>query len=499
MERVMPKTEQLPYALYRAEQVRALDRATIDEFGIPGSELMARAGAAAFAQLCERWPDATDVTILAGTGNNGGDGFVVAELARQAGMTVRVLQLGNPERISGDARHHARVYTEAGGPWQAFDGNLPRTDVIVDALLGTGLERPLEGAWADAVHAINQARVAVLALDIPTGLHADTGSVLGSAVRADVTVTFIGMKQGMCTGEGPACCGELVFDALEIPAQVYARQVHSARRLDWAKQSKQLQPRNRSAHKGHFGHVLVVGGELGMGGAARMAGEAAARSGAGLVSLATQPENVPAIIAARPELMAHGTTAARQLTPLLRRASVVAIGPGLGQGEWGSALWAWVCDSGLPLVVDADALNLLAANPQRREDWVLTPHPGEAARLLGTSSAAIQADRFAAAQTLVQQFGGVVVLKGAGSIVASAGYRPVAVCSDGNPGMASGGMGDVLTGIIAGLLAQGHAPQDAAELGVCLHGAAADLAARDGERGLLASDLLAEIRPLANP
>ena len=497
--RVMPTTAQLPHALYRAGQVRALDRAAIDDFGIPGTELMARAGAAAFALLRERWPAATDITVLTGTGNNGGDGFVVAELARQAGLTVRVLQLGDPERIGGDARTQARRYAEAGGQWGPFDG-LPRhTELIVDAIFGTGLERPVEGRWAEAVAAINRARVPVLALDIPSGLHADTGAVLGTAVRADATISFIGLKVGLCTGEGPACCGELFFDALAIPAQVYAREIHAARRLDWAKQSELLTLRSRSAHKGAFGHVLVVGGDLGMGGAARLAAEAAGRSGAGLVSLATRPEHVCAVIAARPEVMAHGLLDAAELEPLLRRASVVAAGPGLGRSDWGRDLWAHVLDSGKPLVVDADALNLLAADPQRRDDWILTPHPGEAARLLGCSAAEVQADRLAAAATLTRRYGGVVVLKGAGSVVATAGNRPPAICSDGNPGMASGGMGDVLTGIIAGLLAQGFAPDDAAELGVCLHGAAGDRAAAGGERGLLAGDLLVQIRGLINP
>jgi NAD(P)H-hydrate epimerase len=496
--RAMPKTEQLPHALYRAEQVRALDRAAIEEFGIPGAELMARAGGAAFALLRARWPQAHDVTVLAGTGNNGGDGFVLAEQARQAGLKVRVLQLGDPAGIRGDARQHARRYGEAGGEWRAFAGLPPATELIVDAMLGTGLERPLEGQWAAAVEAVNRASAPVLALDIPTGLHADTGTVLGSAVQADATISFIALKLGLFTGEGPACCGELFFDALEVPAPVYGRQIHAARRLDWAKQQALLSPRRRTAHKGDFGHVLVLGGDLGLGGAARMAAEAAARSGAGLVSVATRPEHVTACITARPEIMALGIADGSDLDGPLRRATVVAVGPGLGQREWGRALWARALDSGRPLVVDADALNLLAADPLQRDDWILTPHPGEAARLLGCAPREVQADRPAAAAALVQRYGGVVVLKGAGSVIAAPGNRPPAVCSEGNPGMASGGMGDLLTGLVAGLLAQGVAPADAAELGVCLHGAAGDRAARQGERGLLAGDLLAELRPLLN-
>jgi NAD(P)H-hydrate epimerase len=497
--RVMPKTEQLPHALYRAAQVRALDRAAIEEFGIPGRELMARAGAAAFALLRDRWPAARDITVLTGTGNNGGDGFVVAELARQAGLAVRVLQLGDPERIHGDARVHAEAYVEAGGHWQAF-ANLPgRTDLVIDAMLGTGLERPLEGQWAAAVTAANASPAPVLALDIPSGLHADTGAVLGTAVQADATISFIGLKLGLCTGEGPACCGRLFYDALEVPAQLFARQIQAARRLDWRKQSQLLPPRRATAHKGDFGHVLVLGGDLGFGGAARLAAEAAARSGAGLTSLATRAEHVAACIASRPEIMALGVTEAAAVDGLLRRASVLAVGPGLGQGDWGRALWAKALDSGRPLVVDADALGLLAADPICREDWVLTPHPGEAARLLGCSTAEVQADRPAAVARLVQRYGGVAVLKGAGSLIAATGTRPPAVCSEGNPGMASGGMGDVLTGLIAGLMAQGHAPVDAAELAVCLHAAAGDRAAASGQRGLLAGDLFPQLRELLNP
>lgn len=497
--RVMPKTTQLPHALYRVEQVRVIERAVIDDYQIPAAELMARAGAAAFALLSACWPQARDITVLTGTGNNGGDGFVLATLARQAGCTVRVLQLGDPERIAGDAREAARVYAETGGQWSPYDGLPRRTDVIVDALFGIGLTRPIDGQWATAIAAINSARTPVLALDIPSGLHADSGAVLGSAVQADATLSFVGLKLGLCTGEGPAYCGELYFDALAIPAQAYARQIHAARRLSWTKQAELLTPRHRTAHKGDFGHVLMMGGDHGMGGAARLAAEAALRSGAGLVSVATRPEHVAAIITARPELMVNGLTDVERLSPLLKRADVVAIGPGLGQSAWGRDLWAHAVDSGKPLVVDADALNLLAADPQHRDDWVLTPHPGEAARLLACSTPEIQQDRLAAADALVQRYGGVVVLKGAGTVVAAAGNRPPAICTDGNPGMASGGMGDVLTGIIASLLAQGWGSRDAAEIGVCLHGAAGDRAAQVGERGLLAGDLLAQLRRLVNP
>ena len=488
----------LPYALYRASQVREFDRIAIEELGIGGGVLMERAGGGAFRAMRENWPDAREITVLAGLGNNGGDGYVVARLAQEAGLSPRVLQLGDPERISGDAREHAMRYRATGAAWEVFE-RLPRhTDVIVDALLGTGLDRAIEGRWAEVIRAVNACRAPVLSVDIPSGLDADTGAILGEAVAADVTVTFIALKQGLFTAEGPAVCGNIAFEQLEVPHSVYAREILAARRLDWRRQETLLPPRRRSAHKGNFGHVLVIGGNRGFAGAARLSAEAAARAGAGLVSLATRPEHVPAVVGACPEIMARGVESAADLDELLERATVVALGPGLGHDEWATALWRAGLEKGLPAVVDADALNLLAGEP-RRGNWILTPHPGEAARLLGTSVSAVQADRFAAAEALQARYGGVVVLKGAGTLVRSGGTRTPAVCSEGNPGMASGGMGDVLTGLVAGLVAQGVDEEQAAETGAALHAAAADRAAGRGERGLLATDLLPEIRPLLNP
>lgn len=494
-----PATPILPYALYRAAQVREFDRIAIHEMAMPGEVLMERAGSAVFRALRERWPDASDITVLAGGGNNGGDGFVVARLAAEAGLKVRVLQPGDPQRLKGDARIHADRYAATGAPWTPFQRLPERTHVIVDALLGTGLDRRVEGAWAEAINAVNHHRAPVISVDIPSGLSADTGAVLGLAVEAEVTVTFIALKQGLFTGEGPGCCGTIRFDALGVPPRVYAREILSARRLDWSRQTRHFGPRRRTAHKGHFGHLLVIGGNLGMGGAARLAAEAGARCGAGLVSLATRPEHAAVLTVARPEVMSHGVIDAADLEPLLARASVIALGPGLGRDAWAQSLWRRALESGLPLVMDADALNLLSQSPLRREDWVLTPHPGEAARLLGTDARAIQEDRFAAAEDLQRRYGGTLVLKGAGTLIRCGGARPAGLCSQGNPGMASGGMGDVLSGLIAGLMAQGLAAEDAAEAAVCLHAAAADRAAAQGERGLLAGDLLGELRLLLNP
>jgi hydroxyethylthiazole kinase-like uncharacterized protein yjeF len=499
MTRPMPSTDRLPHALYRAAQVRELDRCAIEDHEIPGAELMERAGAVAFKRLRERWPEARNITLVCGSGNNGGDGYVVARLAHQAGLAARVLQLGDPEHLEGDAREKANSYHASGGVAEPYALLPLRTDLIVDAVLGTGLDREVQGALADALTKINAHRAPKLALDIPSGLHADTGRILGVAVRAEATVSFIGLKQGMFTGEGPDCCGEIAFDALEVPAVIYSREVLAARRIDWATRGELLGRRRRSAHKGNFGHVLVVGGALGFSGAPRLTGAGALRAGGGLVSVATHPQHAALVNAMQPELMCRGVASAADLDALIERASVIAVGPGLGQDQWARHLFTRVLASGRPLVVDADGLNLLAQMPVSRSDWVLTPHPGEAARLLGIGTREVQADRFASVRRLQERFGGVAVLKGAGTLIFGPSRKPPAVCSDGNPGMASGGTGDVLTGVIAALIAQGLTHEEAACSGVCLHAAAGDAAAAGGERGMLASDLIAALRCVANP
>jgi NAD(P)H-hydrate epimerase len=275
---------------------------------------------------------------------------------------------------------------------------------------------------------------------------------------------------------------------------VYAQVLPTAHGLHWSNTKHLLGPRHPSAHKGDCGHVLVIGGNHGMLGAARLAAEAALRTGAGLVSLATRPEHAIAIAAIRPEIMAHGIVHAHELKPLLKNATVIALGPGLGQDTWAQGLLGAVLESRLPLVVDADALNLLAQEPQQRDHWVLTPHPGEAGRLLRRPASEIQADRLQAVKALQAALGGVVVLKGVGSMVFDG--QDTGICTGGNPGMASGGMGDLLTGLIAALVGQGMNLTQAAQLGVCLHAEAADRAAEQGQRGLLASDLFPVIRGL---
>jgi len=485
--------------LYRAEQVRELDRRTIAA-GMAGFALMQRASAAAWQVLRQRWPGARSLTVLCGAGNNGGDGHVLAALAAAEGLAVQRILLKDVESLSGDARLAADMATAAGvdaEPWEP--GMAFRGELLVDALLGTGLAGEVRGDFREAIAAVNASGRPVYALDIPSGLHADTGAVLGEAVRATATATFIGDKLGLHTGAAADHVGELAFCPLSVDALAETDLLPAARLLDESLIGAELPPRARTTHKGDCGHALILGGAPGFGGAALLAAEACARLGAGKVSLATAPEHVTASLVRRPEVMAHGVRGAADLGDLPSRTDVLVVGPGLGQGSWGQGVLQAALEAERPLVVDADGLNLLAARfaGLGRDSWILTPHPGEAARLLGITAAEVEADRPAAALALREAWGGVVVLKGAGTLVA--GPAGLAVCPFGNPGMASGGMGDALSGVLGALLAQGVPLEAAARLGVLVHARAADMAARDaGERGLLAGDLASYARILVN-
>ena len=483
--------------LFLSEQIRAIEQFIFDRLQVAGYTLMSRAGEAVFRVMQEMLEPGAVVLVFCGPGNNAGDGYVVARLLAGAGHRVTLVSLSDAHALHGDAAMARDDWLAAGGKIHAFEGVLPAADVIVDAIFGIGLSRPLEGTYREAIDCINAAGKPVLAIDMPSGLCSETGRVLGVAVRADTTVTFIGLKAGQFLLDGPDHCGELILDDLDTPAAAYDGQMPVATLLDESDLPTLLPPRLRNCHKGNFGHVLVAGGAPGMQGAARMAGEAAARVGAGLVGVATHPAHAPLISATCPVLMAHGVADASRFRALLKKATVLAIGPGLGQGDWGRMLFSCAEGAGLPKVVDADALNLLAANPQQDQRWIITPHPGEAGRLLGMSAAEVQQNRLQAVRALQQQYGGVAVLKGQGTLVAAEDV--IWLCPHGNPGMASGGMGDVLTGIIAGLLAQGLPLPDAARAGVLLHALAADHVAGSQPRGLLATDLLPVLREWVNP
>ena len=508
----------LPRALYRAEQVRKLDRLVMEELGIEEFELMHRAGAAAFSRLQERWRRARRLLVFVGAGNNGGDGYVVAALAKALGLDVQIVHLSEPEKLTGSAALAWRMADDRDTPMCSFMEFKSRQwqdfDLVVDALFGTGLNRAAAGEYLAAIEWINASGLPVLAVDIPSGLNADTGAPLGAAVRADLTVTFIGMKQGLLTHLGPDCTGELVFDDLDAPAKIYAAgesTAAAARRIDIHYAAGFLPRRRLSSHKGSNGHVVLMGGDHGMGGAIIMAAEAALRSGAGLVSVVTRSDHRSALLARRPEIMVTGAEEGKvNLPALFDRATNIVIGPGLGLGEWSRNLMQAALSAqqtrGIPLVVDAHALRLLAqkAVPDagfKQNNWILTPHPGEAAGLLETTVEEVQQDRFAAVAEMQDRYGGYCLLKGAGSLVCAPGRpRRFKLCSEGNPGMASGGMGDVLSGIIAGLHAQGLSLEDSLCCAACVHGEAADLAVRDaGQRGLIATDLLPFIRQLVNP
>ena len=485
--------------IYSVESVRAIDHAAIHDAGIDGYALMTRAGEAAVDFIVECSPELSCVQVVCGGGNNGGDGYVVARLCLERGIDVVVTAVTDPVRLTGDALTAHTAFVAAGGHCASWEGSLDATaDLLVDALLGSGLRRNVEGRMADVVNAINRQDVPVIALDIPTGVNGDTGEVQGVAVNAEATVTFVGLKAGLFIGDGPDRVGALTLADLSIPGACYAKVPALYQTCDAEMLTGSMSPRARNSHKGDFGRVVVVGGGPGMPGAVRLAGEAALRSGAGVVSVVTHPSHAAAVVAGRPELMSHAAETPDDVALLLDRASVIGIGPGLGEGEWAERLFSTVREAGKPMVVDADALNLLAKQPQKNNDWILTPHPGEAARMLGVSAAEVQSDRRAALDLLCERYGGVVVLKGAGSLVRQA-TGPAWFCAAGNPGMAAPGMGDVLTGIIVSLLAQGFDAEAAAVLGVELHGCAGDAAAAAGERGLIATDLLSELRRCVNP
>jgi NAD(P)H-hydrate epimerase len=496
--------QQRKHAVYTSRQVRELDRVAIEVFNIPGYGLMTRAAQAAFDAVRQQWPDARSVCVLCGAGNNGGDGYVLARLALAAGWQVSLQTLTDTRQLKGDAQQACQDYLAAGGQITPFTEQhaLPGCDVLVDALLGTGLQREVSGVFAAAISHINRHPAKVLAIDIPSGLHADTGRPCGCAVQADLTVTFIAMKQGLLTGQCREYSGRLQLADLGIPAQVFSHVPTDQHIISTADIKAALKPRLRHAHKGHHGHTLLIGGAEGMSGAIQLAGAAALRCGSGLVSVATHPAHAAWLNLLRPELMVRGIESAQQLRTLLSGLAghkvVLGIGPGLGRDYWAQQLLLLALDMELPLVIDADALNLLAGMNRRQDNWILTPHPAEAARLLMCDTAAIEADRVTAARRLQKKYGGVCVLKGAGSLVASA--QGIAYCSAGNPGMASGGMGDVLTGVISALLAQGLDSITAAQTGVQIHAAAADQAAASaGERGLLASDVIEQLRNGVNP
>lgn len=488
-------------ALFSADSVRRIDQYVIEQQGVDGFELMQAAAGAAFRQMVMRWSENETLLVLCGAGNNGGDGYLIAANAARHRLAVRCIAVAPTEKLTGDARKAWQKAIADGVVVQELanigepelDAAFDSAGLIVDAMLGTGVSGAPREPFAGVISRCNRSALPVLAVDVPSGLNATTGAAEGEVIQAKLTVTFIGRKTGLYTGQGAAVCGDVVFEALSTAvgvAQSREAPIAMLQRLNVVQ--RWLPVRSAAAHKGRFGHVLVVAGDKGFGGAGLLAAEAAVRSGAGLVSLATRPEHVTAALARCPSVMVHGLIHGSELPALLDSATVVVCGPGLGQSAWGQQMLQQVIESEKPRVLDADALNLLTKRVVAAfKHQILTPHPGEAAKLLKCTVAAVEADRVAAAAKLQSQYGGVALLKGAGTIVAS-GAQAVDVVGGSNPGMATGGMGDVLSGVVGALYAQmAETPCRAATLGAVVHLEAACRASQNkGYMGLIPTDVI---------
>ena len=480
--------------VFTGTECREIDRIAIEELDISGYRLMYRAASFAMAELLKRWPQPKSVSIVCGSGNNAGDGYLLAGALHSRQIPVQIVQVGDASRLQGDATKALEQITALG--LELTDGLDISGDVVVDALLGTGARGKVRPAFGDAIGRINAVGKPVLSLDLPSGVDADTGGFLiEEPVRADLTTCFVGRKLALLTGKACNVAGEIVTSSLEIPEQAFQR-VRGLPVLPTDDAERALPERQPSSHKRHFGHVLIVGGNRGMGGAVLLAGEACLRAGAGLVSVVTHSDHAGNLLSRRPELMVRGSVSGEIDPSLIEQADVIAIGPGLGVDEWASQLLTNVYASKKPLIVDADALNLHATGSfELPPGSVVTPHPGEAARLLDTTTVAIENDRMSAVKQLTSQLHAVGVLKGAGSLVAYDG-EPYAICDIAEPALSTAGSGDVLTGVIAGTYAQLGEPVRATALGVYLHASAGQRARSlaDGQ-GVIAGDLIDALRP----
>jgi len=486
-------------ALFRTPEIRAIEA---HAFGLPTPPaLMERAGLAT-AELARELigGQGSSVLIFAGPGNNGGDAFVAARYLKAWFYRVAVVFAGDPFKLTGDAAKAFEAWHETGGDVHDLVPRERRWNFVIDGLFGIGLTRPLADKPAELVTFINELGASVLAIDVPSGLDADTGRVMGRAVRADHTITFIGLKPGLFTLDGPDHCGIVHLRDLGLDPLAITNAAGSV--LSGPIVQSTIKRRLANSHKGTYGSLGIIGGAAGMVGAAWLAGRAALHLGTGRVYVGTLDGNAPAIDPGQPELMLRNADSILKLDHL----SALAVGPGMGKSAQAKGLLKDALRVELPLVLDADALNIIAqepilrrAVPRRSAPTVLTPHPAEAARLMGVSGVEVQNDRIEAALALARRYNAKVVLKGAGSVCATQeGTWNINVT--GNPGLASAGQGDVLTGMIGALLAQGSDAADALRAAVYLHGAAADecVASGIGPIGLTASDVLRTVRGLVN-
>jgi NAD(P)H-hydrate epimerase len=469
--------------LYSPEKVYELDRAAVEQDGFAEIELMQRAGRQVWQAMLTRWPELTKITVFAGAGNNGGDAFVVALCAYQQGIEVQLLIQGDLSRQSDTSSHFRKLWEQAGGEYEDWQGQSLSGDAIVDGLLGIGLQRELDQHWQQLIAAINQCDLPRVAIDIPSGLNGLTGNPQPVAVEADLTVTFIGAKTGQFLADGPDYCGELVYEDLGIST---ASRQSVAAALSVIESCQLPLPRRLNSHKNHYGNLLIIGGDQGMSGAVALAAQAALRSGAGLVTALVHPD-CRGNLACFPEIMVLGW---ESLESRLSQADVILVGPGLGDSVAATQCLHSLQQVAVPMVVDAGALKPGFLQAIKSKQVVITPHPGEAATLLASSSAEIQADRLKACNDLVETCAATCVLKGSGSLIGQQEVMP-ALNISGNPGMASAGMGDVLSGIIAAMLGQGLTPFEAAKSAVFIHGLCADYCCSEQDQiGIIASDII---------
>ena len=498
--------------LYTAKETKKIDNLAIKEKEISGYSLMQKAAEFALDVILKEFGPLEELVIFCAKGKNSGDGFLLGSFAKELGLNVTIVTCSPSKEIKGVSSKAFKEMKQSKARIISINSieklKVSRKAVIVDALIGTGIKGNLRKNIKDSILALNRlgTKLPVVSLDIASGVNPDTGGVEDICVYADITTTFVAQKRGCFTSIGKKVSGEVMYSDLEIPKQLFTKVTSTSSIINFEEYIDRVVYREQDAHKGNFGHVLVIGGDRGLGGAGLLASKAAVYSGAGLTSLVTRPEHVNASLVSCPEVMVKGVNSGQDLEEHLLKPTVIAIGPGLGQTAWSEQMIQrvfWEAEKrDVAVIMDADALNLLTKlklSSKLPRRLVLTPHPGEAATLLNTNIETIESDRFASSAKIQKKFNATVVMKGSGTIICHKknGIQQWGVCNAGNPGMASGGMGDVLTGIIAGMLAQGLTPKEACEVGVDLHAKAADQASFDlGEVGLTPSDVIEELRYL---
>ena len=498
--------------LYTARETRKIDNLAIKQKNISGYSLMQMAAEFSLDIILRELNPVEELIIFCSKGKNSGDGFLLGAYAKEFGLKVTVVMSNSPKDLKGVTRKAFHEMKESNvkviSSKSLKNHRISKNAVLVDALLGTGLKGSLRKNIKDSILVLNQLgmKIPVVSLDIPSGVNPDTGNAEDAYVLADITTSFVAKKRGCFTSHGKKASGEVFYSDLDIPKKLFSEVPSTSSIINYENSMRRVIYREEDVHKGNFGHVVVVGGDRGFGGAGILCSKAAVYSGSGLTSLVTRPEHVSASLVSCPEVMVKGVNSGQDLEEHLLKPDVIAIGPGLGQTAWSEQMVQrvfWEAEKrDVPVIMDADALNLLTQlklSSKLPKNLILTPHPGEAARLLNTNVSNVESDRFGSAAKLQKKFNATVVLKGSGSIVCYKGNggQKWGLCNSGNPGMATGGMGDVLTGIIAGILAQGLSLKDAAEAGVDLHSKAADLASLEtGEVGLTPSDVISELRSL---